>query len=295
VEEEYKTINEIMPICIKDIESKFKNKNTDLGVLSGLADLDSIKTGFRKQELTIIASRPGVGKTSLALSIARNASFDGKKVLYITFEMSEKKIVDRMLCQTSKLNTMYLDLGLIKPSDFNALMEGAGKLFNGSIYIKTIYNKSIVDIHSLIKEAREKFEVDIVFVDYLTMIKAETAYQNRWEQVAETSRCLKQYAVEFDIPIVALCPINRYSIGKIPAIQDLSESGSLEYDSDCVIIITDGSRDSRSNETAAVVNEMGLIIAKNRNGPTGYVRAVFLPAYGAFEDIEKKNRTTKKK
>jgi len=283
---EFMTNEELLPISIKRLEAKYKSKSAFSGIPSGIHDLDSIIGGFQKKELTIIASRPGLGKTSFALSVMINASNIGTKILYITFEMSEDNVMDKMLAQYSKINIKKIRSGLIRPGDFTNLMDAAAKIYEKkNVFIKSIYNKNIIDIYYLVNKAKTENNIDMVIIDYLTMIKPETPYQNRWEQVAEISRCLKQYAMELDISIIALCPINRYSINKIPSINDLSESGSLEYDSDCVIIIR---RDEKKDESGIIeaFEEIKIDIAKNRNGPTGLIQAAYLPAYGLIANID---------
>jgi replicative DNA helicase len=231
--------SKLVEIMVENIQETYnQRKNPPFDIVSGINELDMILQGFNVGELNIIASRPSIGKTQLALYICSNMSSQGVKCLYVSFEKKEHELMKQMLSIGSHVSTTKLNTGFISQTDFQAVASAAESLYkNESLFIKSVYNTNIVALKDLIKNLIDDYNTKVVFIDYLTMIIPAQLYTNRWEQVSEISRYLKTIAMELNVCIIALCPLNRNAINNIPHISNLSESGSIEYDADKIILL----------------------------------------------------------
>jgi len=285
----YKSVKELLPDTIKTIESLFKNKNAYTGVPSGLDDLDSMTSGFQNSELVIIGARPSVGKTALALSMASNIAVKkGIPCAFFSLEMADMAIMQRLVSSEARIASNKIRTGLIKPSDFNALMEAASRIYEAPLYIVDMPNMKLLDLRTMVRRLVAEKGIKIAFIDYLTLITHENADLPRWEQISSISRSLKALARELKIPIVALSQLKREAEGKSPSLSDLRESGSIEQDADLILFLhRDRELDKKRDEQSPVI-ETDLIVAKQRNGPVGKTTIAFLPAYTRFESIDKR-------
>lgn len=285
----YKSVKDLLPDTIKTIEKLFKNKNAFTGVPSGLGDLDSMTSGFQDSELIIIGARPSVGKTALALSMASYIAVkEHIPCAFFSLEMADMAIMQRLVSSEARIASNKIRTGLIKPSDFQALMDAAGRIYEAPLYIIDMPNMKLLDLRTMVRRLVAEKGVKIAFIDYLTLITHENADLPRWEQISSISRSLKALARELKIPIVALSQLKREAEGKSPGLADLRESGSIEQDADLIMFLhRDRELDKKRDEQSPVI-ETQLIVAKQRNGPVGTTAIAFLPAYTRFESIDRR-------
>jgi replicative DNA helicase len=288
----FKSIKDIIPPVINLIETRYHSKNQYTGVPSGFDDLDLYTSGFQPSELIIIGARPSIGKTALALTMATNIAIHRKiPTAFFTLEMSDIALVQRLISGEANIESNSLRLGKLKPSEFSKLLDAAGKIYEAPLYIVDMPNMKLLDLRSQARRLRAQQKVEIIFIDYLTLISSENSQLPRHEQVAEISRSLKSLARELGIPIVALSQVRREVEGKRgeragrPGLADLRESGSIEQDADLVIFLhRDRKVEKKDDETdiepGTIPTE--LIIAKQRNGPVGVVNIVFHSKFAKF-------------
>jgi replicative DNA helicase len=294
----FKSIKEIIPPLINLIETRYHSKNQYTGIPSGFDDLDQYTSGFQPSELIIIGARPSIGKTALALTMATNIAIHRKiPTAFFTLEMSDIALVQRLVSGEANIESNALRLGKLKPSEFTKLLDAAGKIYEAPLYIVDMPNMKLLDLRSQARRLRAQQKVEIIFIDYLTLISSNNYQLPRHEQVAEISRSLKSLARELGIPVVALSQVRReldvkrggeHSVR--PGLADLRESGSIEQDADLVIFLhRDRKIEQNSGETeigpGTIPTE--LIIAKQRNGPVGIVNIVFHAKFAKFAPQEK--------
>ena len=285
----YKSVKELLPETIKTIERLFKNKNAYTGVPSGLSDLDSMTSGFQDSEFIVIGARPSVGKTALALSMAAHISVKERiPCAFFSLEMADMAIMQRLISSEARIASNKIRTGLIKPSDFSALMEAAGRIYEAPLYIIDMPNMKLLDLRTMVRRLKAEKGIKIAFIDYLTLITHENADLPRWEQISSISRSLKALARELKMPVVALSQLKREAEGKQPSLADLRESGSIEQDADLILFLhRDRELDKKRDEQSPMI-ETELIVAKQRNGPVGKTTIAFLPAYTRFESIDRR-------
>ena len=285
----YKSVKELLPETIKTIEKLFKNKDAYTGVPSGLPDLDMMTSGFQNSELVIIGARPSVGKTALAMSMASHIAVKERiSCAFFSLEMADMAIMQRLISSEASIASTKIRSGLIKPSDFNALMEAAGRIYEAPLYIIDMPNIKLLDLRTMARRLKAERDVKIIFVDYLTLVTHENSNLQRWEQISDISRSLKSLARELQIPVVALSQLKREAEGKQPTLADLRESGSIEQDADLILFLHRDREANKSKEEQSAVLTTELIVAKQRNGPVGKVEIAFLPSYTRFESIDKR-------
>jgi replicative DNA helicase len=285
----FKSAKEIIPKTIEAIEKLYNTKEAFTGIPSGLADLDAMTSGFQDSELIIIGARPSVGKTALALTMAANVSIKERiPTAFFTLEMSDMALMQRLISSEARINSGNIRTGLLKPSDFHSLMEAAGRIYDAPLYIVDMPNMKLLDLRAQARRLRAQQKVEIIFIDYLTLITSENYDLPRHEQIAEISRSLKSLARELNVPVVALSQVRRDAEGKRPTLSDLRESGSIEQDADVVMFLhreRETEKKGDGERSNAIPTE--LIVAKQRNGPVGTVDIVFLPSYTKFETLSR--------
>ncbi len=283
-----KPAEDVIPKAIKALEKRYYMKGSYTGIPSGFDALDALTSGFQNSEMTIIGARPSIGKTALALSMASNIALRSKIPCgFFTLEMSEVSLIMRVLSAESKINSTNLRTGLLRQADFNKIHVAAGRIYDAPLILQDTPNIPLLDLRSLARRMVTQHGVKIIFVDYIGLITPQDTKQPRHEQISHISRSLKSLARELDIPIVALSQVGRQSEGKEPSLADLRESGALEQDADLVLFLH---RERRSDQENDDVDSTGiipteLIVAKQRNGPTGMVRLAFVPHFTCFENL----------
>lgn len=287
----YVRARDIIGKTIEAIERLYHAQDSYTGVPCGFHDLDNMLSGFQKSELIIIGARPSVGKTALALSMAANISIrQNRPVGFFTLEMARMALMQRLVASEARISSHVIRTGMLKPVDFNNLTNAAGLIYEAPLYINDSPNIKLLDLRAQARRMKSHHNVEIIFIDYLTLVSAENQDLPRHEQIAEISRSLKALARELDIPVVALSQVRRETEGKVPSLADIRESGSIEQDADVVMFLHRERQSERdANENQNVV-ETQLVIAKQRNGPVGTIKMVFIPQYTRFESLEENVR-----
>ena len=277
--------------------SKTSNKAGEIsGIPSGYYSLDELTDGFNKSDLIVIAARPSMGKTSIALNMASKAALKhNKRIGIFSCEMSKNSIVKRMLCSESSVDQSRMRKGILKNDEIERLIHIAEKLYDTTIIFDDTPNIPILELRSKARRMVKDYSIDIVFIDYLQLITVEESMRKspRHEQIAYVSRSLKGLARQLNIPVVALAQLNRdiESRGEDskPRLSDLKDSGSIEQDADLIIFIhkLKTSEEYQSSRDGSELRE--VIIGKNRMGPTGQVNMVFVKNFTRFELLKKED------
>ena len=276
----FRLAREIINQTVDAIERLYHSSGSYTGVPSGFADLDNLTSGFQNSEFVVIGARPSVGKTALALTMAAHVAVQQRKpVGFFTLEMSAVALMQRLLAAEARLDSNRIRSGLLRPSDFHKITDAAGRLYDAPLYIEDSPNLKLLDLRAQARRMKSNHAIEIVFIDYLTLITSENQELPRHEQIAEISRSLKALARELDVPVLALSQVRRETEGKLPNLADLRESGSIEQDADVVMFLhRERGTDENLNE-----RETDLIVAKQRNGPVGKINLTFFPEYTTFE------------
>ena len=276
----FRLAREVVAKAVEAIERLHQSQGSYTGIPSGFSDLDQLTSGFQASEFVVVGARPSVGKTALALTMAANIAVQKKRpVGFFTLEMSAIALMQRLLCAEAHLDSNLIRAGMLKHSDFHKITEAAGRIYDAPLFIEDSPNLKLLDLRAQARRMRSNHNVEIIFIDYLTLITSEHQELARHEQIAEISRSLKALARELDVPVVALSQVRRETEGKLPTLADLRESGSIEQDADVVMFLhRERGTDENLNE-----RETELIVAKQRNGPVGKVTLTFIPEYTKFE------------
>ena len=277
-------------------ELKTKSLNPKLsGVTSGFYDLDSLTQGFQKSDLIIIAGRPSMGKTALSLNIASNLIKSSKlPVLFFSLEMSKEQIMYRLLSMETNINQIRLKSGKLYQNDWIKLNKMIKIISKFPLFIDDTFNLSIQDIRSKIKTILfEQNKLGLVIIDYIQLMQnSKLKIENRVQELSQITRSLKIIAREFDIPIIGLSQLSRNvenRVDKKPILSDLRESGSIEQDADLVLMLYRNSSDNQSRLDYQTSQVIELIIAKQRNGPTGTVKLKFNEEQTKFYNQDQDN------
>lgn len=258
------------------------------GVPSGFAELDSKLAGFQKSDLIILAARPSMGKTALALDIARQAAtLHNIPVGIFSLEMSSQQLVDRMLAAESRVDAWKLRVGKLSvDEEFSKLRDALDKLSKAPIYIDDQPGNNIVKMRSVARRLKSEHDLGLIIVDYLQLMTPTKNYDSMVNQVTEISRSLKGLARELEVPVIALSQLSRAveARGGKPRLSDLRDSGSIEQDADVVAFIH---REDKYNENSEKPNIAEILIEKHRNGPTGKVELYFDEKKATFLSVEK--------
>jgi len=267
-------------------------------ILSGFIGLDDFLGGFQRSDLIIIAGRPSMGKTSLALNIARNAAVDqGACVALFSLEMFRESLVQRLLSSESGVNSRRIRLGLNTEDEESLIMEATGKLSEAPIFIDDSPQLRVVEMRSKARRLFYERGVDLIIIDYLQLLQGDGRNENRVQEISYISRSLKALARELKVPVIAISQLSRaveWRASHIPQLSDLRESGSIEQDADLVIFVY---RDEVYYNEEEWQNQhpdreypreiADIIIAKHRNGPTGQIKLRFKHNLTKFENIAK--------
>lgn len=270
------------------LEKISEHKEGIRGVPSGFKNLDDKLSGFQKSDLIILAARPSVGKTALALDIARNAAVKyDVPVAVFSLEMSRQQLVDRMLSAQAQVDGWRLRTGRLSLEDeYERLQQGMHELMKAPVYIDDKPANNIMAMRSVLRRLSAERPIGLIVVDYLQLMSTLKHYDSIVNQVTEISRSLKGLAKEFDVPVIALSQLSRAveSRGGRPRLSDLRDSGSIEQDADVVLLIHREDKYGEQNEKSNVVE---ILIEKHRNGPTGVVELMFDDKRASFVSIER--------
>ena len=286
----FSSIKEELTEAWERLEHLQKHEATLRGVPSGFPQLDNLLAGFQKSDLILLAARPSMGKTALALDIARQtATKHGTPVGIFSLEMSSQQLVDRMLAAQAGVNSWKLRTGKIKSEEeFQRLQEGMGVLSEAPIYIDDKASSTVLQMRSVARRLKVEKGLSLIIIDYLQLITPTHSRggDSMVQQVTEISRALKAMARELDVPVLALSQLSRaieQRRGR-PRLSDLRDSGSLEQDADVVMFIH---RDDKMNESSERPGVAEILIEKHRNGPLGKVEMHFDEEKTTFRSIDK--------
>lgn len=260
----------------EDLEKKYNNQN-DYSLYTGLYDLDDLTCGLHNEEFTIIGARPGVGKTTLALQIAENISRKDKNILFLSLEMSDTQIIQKMIARIGNVQSYRMRRGTLEDSDWEKIANTAEEL--SKLKFNTNSNiRNIQELEVLARKLKNKDKLDLLIIDYIQLLRNKEKFSSREQEVADISRRLKLLSLELDIPIIALCQLNRNATNSEPGLADLRESGSLEQDADNIIFLY--KEDSESDEIT-------LKLAKQRAGQTGKIKLKFKKETSNFLNLRR--------
>lgn len=281
-------LSKIIEGNIDALEERQGNRTLITGVPTGFRKLDELTSGFQNSDLIILAARPSMGKTALALNIARNAAVEsGIPVAVFSIEMSKEQLSLRMLCSEARVDSARLRSGFFSREDWIKLTNAADLLSEAPIYIDDSPDISAMSIRTKSRRLKLDKDIGLVIVDYLQLMKSQSSAERRDLEISEISRSLKALAKELSLPVLALSQLNRKleeRHDKRPQLADLRESGALEQDADVVAFIYRDDVYNRDPDNPKK-NTAEVLLRKQRNGPTGEVHMAFLGAYTRFEDM----------
>jgi len=257
------------------------------GLASGYQQLDELTSGFQKGEMIILAARPSMGKTSLLLNLAEHiAAVDRVPVAIFSLEMSKQQLAQRVLASYSRYDLRQMRRGMISPEDWDRLKLSAGDLERAPIFIDDSPRLTVLELRAKARRLKAAHDIQCVLVDYLQLMTYGARADSRYEQITEISRGIKALARELEIPVIAAAQLNRGPADRPthrPLMSDLRESGAIEQDADVVALLHNEDYYHQGDQNYSTTGLTELIIAKQRNGPTGIVKFVFLKPCTRFE------------
>ena len=282
----YQHIEPILSSTVKRIEEIAANPGSTIGVPSGIIDLDKLTAGFQKGDLIIIAGRPSMGKTALALTVARNAAIESKSPTAIfSLEMSSDQLGQRLLTSEARVDNSHVRRGSLPSGKWKNINIASGKLAQAPLYIDDTPALSILDLRSRARRLKRERNIELIIVDYLQLMQGPKNSENRQNEISQITQSLKALAKELNIPVIALSQLSRaveQRTKKEPMLSDLRESGAIEQDADVVVFLYRPSVYEKEDQDLKGLAY--LIVAKQRNGPTGRVTATFIDTYARFDN-----------
>ncbi|MBF4502116.1 replicative DNA helicase [Savagea sp. SN6] len=285
---DFKPIADVLVDTFENIERLHNQKGDVTGIPTGFTDLDRITAGFQRNDLIIVAARPSVGKTAFALNVAQNvATKTEENVAIFSLEMGADQLVMRMLCAEGNIDAQALRTGDLEDEDWKKLSLAIGTLSNAGIFIDDSPGVRVNEIRSKCRRLKQEHGLGMIVIDYLQLIMGSgRSGENRQQEVSEISRSLKALARELEVPVIALSQLSRgveQRQDKRPMMSDLRESGSIEQDADIVSFLY---REDYYDKETENKNLIEIIIAKQRNGPTGTVTLAFAKEYNKFLNVD---------
>jgi replicative DNA helicase len=295
VESRLLTIKDLVHNAINIIEDFHQRKGALTGIGTGFGDLDKLTSGLHAGEMVVVAARPSMGKTSLAMNIAEHAAIEQKlPVGVFSLEMTAESLVLRMLCSRARVNLRDIREGFLAERDFPRLTAAAGKLAAAPLFIDDSPALSILQLRARARRMLQQFEIKLFVIDYLQLLHSTSRKaDNRQQEIADISNGIKALAKELQVPVIVLSQLNREvekEKNRKPRLSDLRESGAIEQDADVVGLLykpSAGEDDEGGPPEEADAVAVNLLIAKQRNGPTGEVSLTFLKGYTRFESAAK--------
>ena len=278
----------IMSETVQTIMKRVQNRGELSGVTTGFTDLNSLLGGFQKSDLVLLAARPSMGKTALAVNLAVNAAKAGKKVAMFSLEMSKTQIGQRILASFAQMNLSSLFKGELEGQDLVNLITASNELSKYSLHIDDTAAISLIELKAKLRRLKMEEGLDLVVIDYLQLMTTGERIENRVQEISQISRGLKAIAKELDVPVLALSQLSRaleQRPDKRPKLSDLRESGAIEQDADIVMFLY---RDYVYNKETENPNLAEVIVSKHRNGPIGVVNLIWKDEYTRFFDVSNK-------
>ena len=286
VESRFSLFKDIIKDSIETIDNLYQRKAHVTGIPTGYRELDVKTAGLQPSDLIIIAARPSMGKSALASCIIEHAGVIEKiPVAFFSLEMSKEQLVQRMLCSHARVDAHKVRTGFLSQADWPRLVSAAGKLSEAPIYIDDSPGVTVLEIRAKARRMKSQFDIKLVVLDYLQLMQSHTKTDSRQQEISEISRSLKALARELNVPIIAISQLSRAVEQRPdhrPQLSDLRESGAIEQDADLVILLL---REEYYNKTDENKGKAEIIIAKQRNGPTGNFELAFISEYMRFENL----------
>jgi len=292
-------IREVLKETIDLIDKAMKSKNPITGIPSGFDKLDQMTSGFQPDEFIIIGARPSVGKTALALNMASHIAFHKKiPTAFFSLEMSEKALAQRLISSEAMVQAQSIRGGFLSTVDYKKIVDVMSIIYEAPFYIVDMPNMKLLDLRAQARKVRSQQQVQIIFIDYLGLIGYEDNSMPRYNQISEISRSLKSLARELHIPVVVLCQLNREAQWETPTLANLRDSGSIEQDADLVMFLNreqpkKTSKDDDKPKPPLDIIPTDLIIAKQRNGPTGIVKLEMVTKFAKFTSMMREHNPEK--
>ncbi len=285
--ERFKHIRELLKDAYERAEEIDRKKDKLTGVPTGFKVLDSVLGGLQPSDMIILAARPSVGKTAMALDIARHAAVvEKKKVGFFSLEMSESQVTDRLIGMQARVSFWDLRMGKLNDESFARVADAMGQFAESDLFIDDTPGQSVMEIRAKARRLKSEHGLDLVIVDYMQLMHSRNL-ENRVQEISEVSMGMKNMARELDVPVVVLSQLSRAvenRADRIPQLSDLRESGSIEQDADIVVFLH---REDQYNMEAEKKGVADVILAKHRNGPTGRYEVAFVKELGSFRNLEK--------
>jgi replicative DNA helicase len=282
VKASFVSLKEVIKDSFEMIEHLYDKKETVTGVPSGFRDLDDLTTGFQKGDLIIVGGRPSMGKTAFALNIAQHVGLELKEpVAIFSLEMAREQLAIRMLCAEAMVNSNSIRKGFIKKEDWHKLTSAASNLTGAPIFIDDTSGITVLELRAKARRLKIEHGLSLIIVDYLQLMRGKGSFERREQEISDISRSLKGLAKELSVPVIAVSQLNRSVEQRRPPkpiLADLRESGAIEQDADVILFLY---RDEIYNREAKK-GHSEIIIAKQRNGPTGTVDLAFMSTCTRF-------------
>ncbi|WP_027717114.1 replicative DNA helicase [Desulfovirgula thermocuniculi] len=282
------SIREILEEILRYIEERYRNRGRISGVATGFTDLDKLLCGLQPGDLIIIAGRPAMGKTSLGLTIAHQVALQYRiPVAIFSLEMSRLQLVQRMLCAEAMVDQQKVRSGYLTEEDWSRLTKAATRLAKAPLFIDDTPVLSPRELRAKARRLQQEAGLGLIVIDYLQLMQANRRAENRQQEIAEISRSLKGIAKDLNVPVLALAQLSRQveqRAEKKPSLADLRESGALEQDADVVMFIYRDEYYRPDTEKRGIAE---IIVAKQRNGPTGLVELAFIKEFTRFMNLAK--------
>ncbi len=282
------SIKDVLVESFDRLDSLHKDKGSLRGVPTGFKGIDNILAGLQKSDLIIIAARPSMGKTSLALNIAQNvATKEGVPVGVFSLEMSKEQLIDRLLASEAGIDSWKLRTGNLEDKDFEKINKAMGILAEAPIFIDDSAMANVMEMRTKARRLQSEHDLGLLVIDYLQLMSGRNSGENRVQEISEITRGLKGLARELNVPVIALSQLSRsveQRSPKIPQLSDLRDSGSIEQDADVVMFIY---REDYYDKETDKKNIADILIKKHRNGPTGNVELFFQPEQTLFRSIDR--------
>ncbi|MEJ6018542.1 replicative DNA helicase [Corynebacterium sp. H113] len=283
---DYSSLSELLDPTLAELEKISEEGGLAQGIPTGFSRLDELTNGLHGGQMVIIAARPGVGKSTLALDFMRSASIThGKASVIFSLEMSKIEIMMRMLSAETKINLAKLRSGRMEEKDWAKLVERTEQIADVPLFIDDSPNMTMMEIRAKARQLKQKHDLGLIVVDYLQLMSSGKKVESRQQEVSEFSRQLKLLAKEVDVPLIAISQLNRgpeSRTDKKPQVSDLRESGSLEQDADMVMLLY---RPDSQDESSERAGEADIILAKHRGGPIGTIAVAHQLHYSRFVDL----------
>ncbi|MBQ1274641.1 MAG: replicative DNA helicase [Cellulosilyticum sp.] len=285
--EDFTGIDEIVLTSIEKIEEAHKSKGGITGIETGFIDLDQRTAGLQPSDLILVAARPSMGKTAFSLNIIQTAGIKNKKsVAVFSLEMSKDQLVSRMLCAEAMVDSQKARTGMLEKDDWDRIAQSIPNITNSRIYIDDTPGINVMDMRAKCRRLKMEKGLDLIMIDYLQLMSGVGDGSSRQQEISDISRSLKALAREMNAPVIALSQLSRACEQRQdhrPMLSDLRESGAIEQDADVVMFLY---RDEYYHPDTEKKNVGEVIIAKQRNGPTGTVELVWLGQYTKFANMQ---------